>query len=268
MEKVIKYSIQVLIGLFPFFIYCQTTFKLENSFSVKADFFTTDNLARIYAVNGDELRQYSPVGKQMNVYSSKTLGEISFVDASNPLKIMLFYQSLSQVVFLDNTLSQQGDPVSLEEIGLEQVTLVCSSVNNGIWVYNQQQFQLARLDENLRSIAETGNIIQLIGDYVNPSFLLERKNWVYLNDPEKGILVFDIFGTYSKTIPVKNLSSFQVVENYLYYRDKTKLYKYDFKTLEISEVPLPSSEIGYLRVSKNKLLLLAENSLQVYTVEN
>jgi hypothetical protein len=58
---------------------------------------------------------------------NKNLGDISFVDASNMLRILVFYKDFLQVVFLDNTLSANGETVSFDKIGFQQAQLVCSS---------------------------------------------------------------------------------------------------------------------------------------------
>lgn len=260
----------------------QTNFQnfiLEKTIPVQADFFTVDNLGNIYTVKNDQLKKFSSQWQQVNLYSSKLLGKISALDVSNPMKLVLFYKNLSQVVFLDNTLSEQGTAVALESLGLELATLVCSSVNNGIWVYDQRNFQLVRLDQNLKIITQTGNIIQQIGGELNPNFILEKNNWVYLNDTARGILVFDIFGTYSKTIPLKNRQSFQIIDENIFFEHspslmergaggEVKFLSFNLKTLEQKEIPLPETQFKQVLTDGKKLFILTENELKVYSEKN
>ncbi len=243
----------------------QQNFFLERTISVQADFSTIDNLGSIYTVKNDQLKKFSAQWQQVNLYSSKLLGKISTVDVNNPLKIVLFYKNLSQVLFLDNTLSAEGNAVALETLGLELATLVCSSVNNGIWVYDQRNFQLVRLDQNLKIITQTGNIIQQTGGELNPNFLVEKNNWVYLNDTTRGILVFDIFGTYSKTIPLKNLQSFQIIDENIFFEQEEKFFSLNMKTLEQKEIPLPEQQYKQMLTDGKKLFFLTENELKVYS---
>jgi hypothetical protein len=44
-----------------------------------------------------------------------------------------------------------------------------------------------------------------------------NNEFVYLNDPLVGILVFDIFGSYQKTIPILGLKKFAVKEGKIIY---------------------------------------------------
>lgn len=245
-------------------VFSQEKFVLESAIPINTDFIEVDNLGNIYAVKGDQLQKISTQWKQVNTYSNKILGNISSVDVSNPMKIVVFYRNLSQVVFLDNTLSAQGEAVALETLGLELGTIVCSSVNNGIWVYDQRNFRLVRLDQNLKQMAETGNIIQQAGGELQPVFLIEKNNKVYLSDPERGILVFDIFGTYVKTIPIKNIYRLQAVEDLLFFTTDEKFFRFSLKTLEQNEIVLPETAVRQVLIESNKIYLLTHAALKVY----
>lgn len=260
--------------IFPFLLFAflfnlhghsQQNLLPEKTISMQADFFSADHLGNIYSVKGGQLEKFSSDGKPENSYSSKILGNITAMDVSNPMKIVLFYKNLSQVVFLDNTLSRQGDPVALENTGLEQAILVCSSVNNGIWVYDQRNFQLVRMDQNLKMVAETGNITQQTGGELNPDFLIEKNNRLYLNDTSRGILVFDVFGTYSKTIPLKNAGNIHVVEDFLFFIREGKFFSFSLKMLEQKEIVLPETECRQVLAEGGKIYILKENELKVYS---
>jgi hypothetical protein len=242
----------------------QDGFISHRSIPSTASFITSDNLGNIYTITNDVLEKYDRKGNLVKTYSNKSLGKISSVDASNPLKLVLFYKDFSQVLFLDNMLSLSGDPVRLADLNLEQAQLVSSSHNNGIWLYNQQNFELLRLDQNLQKVQQTGNITQLISQKINPNFLLENNNMVYLNDPSVGILVFDIYGTYYKTIPLKSLTSIQLNDEEIFYFSDKKLKSFHLKTLEEKNYPLPDSTAIAARIEKEGLFLLKKNSLEIY----
>ena len=159
---------------------------------VTADYITTDNLGYIYVVKRDELRKYNPADNSFESYSTKNSGNITYVDASNSMKLLLYYKDFTQIVFLDNRLGITGSPILFQDINLQQTTLACSSHNNGIIVYNTRDFELSRLDEKLETSFKTGNITQLTHQAINPSYLLQYTNDIYLSNPLTGILVFDL----------------------------------------------------------------------------
>ncbi len=260
-------SVQLIIFSFFFSVKIFAQYPLAFEVAVKADFFTSDNLGNAYTVKGHEIFKYLPNGKLFNRYSNLMLGNITSVDATNPLKLLLFYKDFSKIQFLDNQLAENRGVISLQDLGLEQSTLACISFDNGFWVYDQISFSLIRFNQAFDKVQEARNINQNIGYEPQPNFLVESGEWVYLNNPETGILVFDIFGTYFKTIPMKSLNSFQIeAENLLYFKEG-KLLSYNLKTLQEAEVQLPQDEIQMLRVEKEKLMILTKENLKVYEVK-
>ena len=122
------------------------------------DFFTTDNLGNIYTVKNDEVVKFLPNGKFFARYSNLKLGKIASIDATNPLKIILYYRDFQTIVFLDNQLSANSEAVLLDALGLEQSELVCAGSNNSFWIYNKQNNELIRFNENLKKVTATGNL--------------------------------------------------------------------------------------------------------------
>ncbi|PCH65611.1 MAG: hypothetical protein COC01_09510 [Bacteroidetes bacterium] len=241
-------------------------FTLFKSIPVNASFFTTDYLGQFYIVDNNQLSKFNQNGVLLHTYSEKILGDISFVDAANPLRLLLFYRDFVQIVILDKTLSAIGGNILLENLGLEQTLLTCTSNDNGFWLYDPQDFQLIRLDQNLKTTHKSGPINQILGIELTPNFLIEYNNFVYLNDAERGILVFDIYGTYFKTIPLKGLASFQVIGDNLFYFSDSTLNSHHLTTLEAGMIDLPDTGLKSIRIEKQKLFLLKENSLDLYLI--
>jgi hypothetical protein len=239
---------------------------MVSSQTVVCTSFSSDNLGNTYYIKGNTVEKHLPHGGLQNQYSSNKYGTIDRIDTGNPLQILLFYPDITKIVFLDNTLSVHHD-ISLEQYELEQVSLVCSSVNNSIWVYDQSSLQMIRFNQQMNKIQETGNIIQILGIEINPNFIAESNNHVYLNDPNIGILMFDIFGTYLKTIPIRDLDSFQVDELNLYYLIEGEISSFNFTTLEIKKIILPYQNIEQFRIEKNSIYSLRQHTLTKYIID-
>lgn len=234
-------------------------------FTIKhtVDFFTTDNLTSTYVVNGEEIIKYNPSGKLLSKFSNKRYGTISSVDANNPLKILLYYKDFQQLVFLDNQLSQNGDAIPLESLGYEQCDLACTSFNNSFWIYNKQNNELIRFNENSKQVAKTGNLKQLLQAELKPNFMIEHNSYLYLNCPAIGIYVFDMYGTFNKIISIKNLKKFQVNNSIIYYYAEGKFTSYDSKTFEEKSIPYSDTLIKGVRIEKDRLYLQYADSVKV-----
>lgn len=228
------------------------------------DFFTVDNLGNIYTVKEDELVKYLPNGKFFARYSNLKLGSISTIDATNPLKLVLYYRDFQQIIFLDNQLSVNSEVVSLENLGFEQTELVCASANNSFWIYNKQNSELNRFNENSKKITSTGNLKQILQADLNPNFMMEHNGYLYLNSPETGVYVFDIFGAFSRVISIKQLKQFQVSENILYYQRDSSFCSYNYTLFEEACKRAPvSAGFKALRYSNNKLYIGYKDSLLI-----
>ena len=112
-------------------------------------------------------------------YSNKTLGNINYLDVNNTLRPILFFKENARIVVTDNTLSAQQNSYSLEDLDLYQAQLIATSlVDNGIWIYDQELFQLIKVNKEFERIYESGNLEQILQkDNLNPSQILEHKIW-------------------------------------------------------------------------------------------
>lgn len=230
----------------------------------RIDYFTVDNLGNIYVVKEDELLKYQPTGKFFARYSNLKLGNITTIDVTNPLKILLYYRDFQQIVFLDNQLSVNSEAVSLEKLGYEQTDLACAGANNSFWIYNKQNNELIRFNEQSKKIASTGNLKQVLQADIMPNFMLEHNGYLFLNSPSAGIYVFDIFGAFSKVISIKDLRQFQVAENLLYFKKDSSLCSYNHKLFD--EACKDLSHLGAMidaRFNNNKVYLSYRDSLVV-----
>ena len=218
-------------------------YQLVKTVDVEGDTFSTDPMKNVYVVKDNTLKKFSNQYVQAAYYTNTFLGNIYSVDVSDPLRILIFYKDYNQVVWVDNFLSEISSPIWLDDLGIDQVEMVCSSSQGGFWVFNSLNNQLQYFDVNLKLIHESPTLNTLTGPDISPSFMIEKSRLLYLNVPGIGILVFDRFGNYSKTLPVYVPSFFQVTDQYLYYLKEDGLYSYNLRTTEIAELEIPVNGI-------------------------
>jgi len=253
---------------FLFLITCSFSgeeYTLLKSIQFADVFFTTDKLGNAYVIAGNQLLMFDSQGRPIATYSDNTQGALRSADASDPLKILLYYPDFARIIILNSKLALQST-INLRPMGIVQPTLICNSNHEGYWVFDLQDFQLKKIDLNLRIGSESGNISQLVGYDVLPDFMVEADNFVYLNNPSTGILVFDLYGTYYKTIPIRNLHSFQLIGDELLYADSGAFHSFHLKRLEEREIILPKHDsIVNARIEQKELYLLTTASLNFYS---
>lgn len=203
-----------------------------------------DNLGNIYLISEHEIKKYKPNGTYFGTFSTMLYGEIASVDVSNPLKILLFFNSTSTLQFLDNMHGKSFSEIALTIPTLSS-NLAATSYNSGYWIYNASAFELSRYDANNNPSNTVNNIHLIINERLHPNFMCEKDNYLYLNDPESGIFVFDIYGTFYKKIPIRGLMKFNVQEGVISYFKNNYLLKYStlslsYDSLEIKGVEKPT----------------------------
>lgn len=231
----------------------------------KSDQLLTDNLGNVYLVSADRIRKFDQRGAFQKEFSNKNFGAITAADATNPLRILLFYRDFSRIIFLDNTLSQNGEPVQLEALGYPLTTLAATSYDNGLWIYDQQNFELLRLNRQLQVEQRTGNLSQQLGIELRPNFIIEKDNRLFMNNPETGVLVFDVFGTYSKQLPLPGLKQFQIDDDALIWFDGKQLHSYALATYENTVFEKPVDSLARnMRIEKPLVVVQHADSVLIY----
>ena len=227
-------------------------------FPFKGSILTTDQLGYYYEITNTEINKYTVSGKLDCSYSNNLLGVIASVDVSNPQKVLVYFRDFTKILILDNELAPTSDVIDLTDIELDETSLVCRSYNDGVWYYDPVRFELIRKDQELETTNSSGNLANSLNINIQANFLVEHNNRLYLNDPKNGVLVFDNFGGYLKTLPLYGLESFQVKDKFMIYTNTSnEIEFYNFFTLEQTKFyPNKYNAIKGIRLEGNSIFIL------------
>jgi hypothetical protein len=208
------------------------------------DAFTTDDLGNLYTVKGNELDLYDRTGAHRAHNSLLTFGSISRIDGFSSMKPMIFSRTQGQLAVLDNTLSVQGSPINLPAAGFSAISAACMGVQNRYWLYDEREAALVRVDAQLRPVARSGRLDQVLGVLPHPTWMEETDERLYLVDPDLGVFVFDLFGTPLRTLPITGARRVQVRSGAVWYVAQGALMRYDLLDLRTELVPWPAPSTG------------------------
>jgi len=241
-------------------------FKLEKVVKVGGSKLYTDPVENYYISNQISVWKTSSQNNLNFAYSLKRSGRITSVDAGDPMKILVFYKDLSLITFLDNFLAEESS-FQLMDYNLDQAEVVCKALNNGIWVYDIKQDKLVKINAVTSKIEiEILNIQRIIGEAFDPDQMLERINGLYLNDPQKGIYVFDNYGAFVRKIPEPNISKFNVIDDMLTFRRNNDIFSLNKETLELFKIYSDSTMTDF-SITEKKLYILNADSLHIYKLK-
>ena len=248
----------------------QLAFEKMLTLSSDIRYFVVDDLLNIYTVNAkNEVFKYDIEGNELFRYSNNELGELASIDVSNPLNILLFFPEYQTAIALDRTLSQSGvfDFFSAEIL---DVSVLCLSTDNKIWIYDSSNYKLKLIDETSTTIEESDDLSYYIDSPANVKQMLTQGNLVYLNMPETGIIVFDSFGLFDKILPYKNVLSVQLLSKELLFQVEDGLFALNLETLQKRQlkVPIELSVNHRVQVKNNYFFVLEKNeSLEVFRMK-
>ncbi len=230
---------------------------------------TTDELGNVYLVRQDNaLIRYSSEGDSTGNFRSIQNGDLLWVDATNPLRILLYYPAFSKVLLLDRMLTVKNE-LDLKKLSIFNAPAVGMSADGRIWVYDFVNARLKKIDDQLNVINTSNDMRQESQTVPRPTALLERDTRVFLCDPDNGIYTFDRFASYLNTLEIKDAKQLQAFGSQLIYRNNDSLRSYDLKTLSLRTIPLPAGpDFITARIERNRLYLLFTDRLELYRINN
>jgi len=237
--------------------------KLVNDFLVNAKFVQADELGNLYIVTpSNQLYKYNTLGKVLATLNFNYNGNISSVDATNPMEIYVFYKELNRVLFLDNNLAYRGE-LDLTKLNITQASAVARSYDNGIWIFDLGDLQLKKMSKEGTVAQSSGNIRQIIKTDFIPTTLLENTKQVMLANDSIALL-FDVFASYIKTFKFSKTVSFQLNNDYILQTTDNQLNAVELKIGINRPVLQLENKIKWSYLSKDQVYIYQENKISIY----
>ena len=226
--------------------------------------FTVDNLGELYIINTDnQLKKYNEKGDSIGVFNQVTkYGKLSYVEAQNPWKAILYYQDYSTIVLLDKYLNVLTN-INLRKQNIFKVKAVTTSYDNNIWLYDEQENKLKKIDDTGNKLFESVDFRNLFDSVPTPQKIIDNDGFVYLYDPEKGLYIFDYYGSFKGKLSFLNWKDITVIDKSIYGFDQQNLYRYappipDVKTFAL---PVAVQNNTSLKVSNHRIYILKNQQL-------
>src|SRR5574339_119549 len=124
--------------------------------------FTADNLDNIYLLSStDQLKKLDAKGDSVGVFNNiRRYGKVSRIDVSNPMRVLLFFKDFATVITLDRLMNMLST-IDLRKQNIFQVQTLCLSYDNKIWLFDEFENKLKKIDEDGKLLFETADFRQL-----------------------------------------------------------------------------------------------------------
>ena len=212
--------------------------------TIKGDIvdFTVDNLDNIYILNSrNQIKKYNANGDSVAIYNDvKKFGRATLIDVSNPLKILLYYRDFTTIVMLDRFLNAVNT-IDLRKQNILQAKAIGQSYDNKIWVYDEIENKLKKMDEDGKQLQETPDFRLLLGAAPSPLKIFDENKYVYVYDSIYGVYVFDYYGSLKNNIMIDHWKNFKVVGKYIFGSRSDTLFRYEIATFRVDEWKMPEA---------------------------
>ena len=240
-------------------------FKLE----VTSTFFTTDNLFNIYFINDkNEIIKFNYVDTSLITYSNKNLGRPVLIDASNPMKLLIFYPDFNSIVLLSNKLAELSiiQLNNFNQIFYQPVAVCKESESDFIWIYDDLTRKLFKLDESGIVVAQSEPFDQLFDFTIQQPKIFSVNDNVFLYAADEGLLVFDTYANYINTFSQLPNELQQVSESYYTSISDGKIIVFNTESTTISEIIYDEKNVLQVNIRGNNFFLRMADSIVIYPI--
>ena len=177
----------------------------------------------------------------------KKFGKATLVDVSNPLKVVLFYKDFATVVMLDRFLNVVNT-IDLRKQNIFQARAIAQSYDNKIWVYDELENKLKKIDEDGKLLQETPDFRLLLNRAITPTKIFDENKYVY--------------------IIITGWQNFKVTGKFIFGSKADTLYRYDITNFMYDEWTMPEELIKSkaFNFTSSRLYALKKDSVEIYTI--
>ena len=229
--------------------------------------FAADNFDNIYLLNSsDQLKKINADGDSVAVFNNvRKYGKVAQIEVSNPLRVLLYYKDFSTIVILDRLLNTRST-IDLRKQDIFQVQAVCLSYDNQIWLYDEFEHKLKKIDETGKLLFATTDFRQLFDEAFSFTSISDQDGFLYLYDKNKGVYVFDYYGALKNIFSLTGYDNFKAVGKFITGTRHDTLMRYQPSSLLLQEVKFPEAfrKAQSILFTATKAYALKKDELEIY----
>jgi hypothetical protein len=237
--------------------------------SITGDFFycMPDQLGNVFALSSSgQLKKYNANLDSMGVFNEvRRYGKLYSISADNSLRSLLYFKEYRIILVLDR-LMQVVNKIDIRKANIFQAQAVAQGYDNTIWVFDEQESRLKKLDLNGKLLFETADLRLVFNETLAPSTIFDAAGFVYLYDADKGLYIFDYYGALKNRIALIGWTSVQAIGKKIIGLKNGKVMVYTPGDIDIKEMqlPFPISMSHQIRFTLNAIYVRDSTGITQY----
>ena len=244
-----------------------STFKYLKIIPGSYSYLDVDVLDNIYLITEkNQLKKIRANGDSLAVFNDvKKYGNPTLLDVSNPLKVLLYYKNFSTVIILDRFLAVRNT-INFRNQNIFKVKTLATSYDNNIWIFDEQNISLKKINDEGKVLSETLDLRQLFDTVPSPGQITDKNNFVYLYDEYRGFYIFDYYGSFKNNLPFLNWKHIAVYGNKIMGFKGDTFYSYEINSFNLKSYKLPIFFKDYMDIKtmNGKIYLLKKTGVEIY----
>lgn len=249
-----------------------STVIFKNFKTISGEFknFSVDNLGNIYLVSSsNQIKKLNSNLDSVAIFNdSRQYGNITQIDVSNPLKILVYYAEFSTVLVLDRFLNLRNK-IDLRKQHIFKVNTICLSYDNYIWLFDELENKLKKIGDDGTVLMESNDFRMLLDSLFVPEKIIDNNGSLYLYNQLKGIVIADYYGAIKKPFPLLNLKNFQLTGNSFIGFQDNNIFYYSLNFLQQKKKKVIGSDFYSSKIvlKENLFYQLLNHGLDIKIVE-
>lgn len=263
---IMKRLVTIYLLLAASFVCAQEkTWKEINSFNIVAcEAWDVDPMGKVIFSNNDVIVKLDSSFNVQFRESIKSIGRITSIDARHALKTLVFSEEQQVISFLDNTLASHKGVKDLSRLDISYGTHVSySGQSNRYWIFDGDNSKLVLVDESRQRPQVLENLAGIIGT-IEVNQIIEMENILFVFDKNKGIYLFDIYGSLIDLMETTDAISIHYFDGFVYYLTDKELVRWHVRSREKRAVNLPKEGIKGFRVLGNYIFFRTNSHIKKY----
>jgi len=218
------------------------------------------------ATERGEIDKYDQEGVLLNHFSPQKNGNASLIEAWQGPSIFLYYNDFQEYVILDRFLSN-SQQYMIPSDAIPFSTLTTISGDGNLWLIDSQNLSLKKMDipTNQIIIDNPFNLNALASNF-SFSHIREYQNKLFISDPNRGVLVFDLFGNYTELIEAEGITYFNFINNEFVFLANGKAVFIDIYSRKKREIGLPNLSYKYILMENSLLICFTDLKIDLFHV--
>jgi hypothetical protein len=229
--------------------------------------FTVDDPGNIFLINSSgQIKKLVSNFDSVGLYNTEQqYGNVTSVDATNPLKILVYYNDFTTAVVLGRFLEVRNI-INIQSYGILQAKVITHSYDNNYWLFDEWDRKIKKINDNGKVLLESADFSMLFKESFSPSYLIDINGLLYLYDYSRGWLVFDYYGAMKNKYDFFGWTDVQVAGKNLTGRDHAYFYLFNPTRLLFTRIKLNITLNNITKVINRscRWFILRNNCLEVY----